>query len=642
MTLYRLLMLTLVLLVGILTTTNLWLFLRGSQELLNHQLSHHALDTATSLGLSLTPVLADEDWVLAQSMVDSIFDNGDLQLVRLESLDGSRSIVRSSRVDIEGVPAWFTAMLPLESPSMISQVNAQWRLVAEVEVQANVVAGYQYLWDISRVAMLTSAVLAAVALLGGGLVLNHLLKPLKLAEEQARGLRRHQYIRQKHLPRVRELNSLVSTMNQMVDTSEAMFKQQVRRMDRLRAQTLLDEETGLGNLSRARQRLEQQLSDREMDGGMLAKLHLVGLDKVEVKGGVEAEHSLLKTLAGILREVTLRVPNARVYRTGYADFQLMFPGAGPAELAQVEGEIRQRLGVNLMQAGGDRVLMVATPYRLDEKVDQLESSLDQLMADALASNERSLFLVDSGDHTEVPERAEQEAQMARILANAPKLLLQTAQDGKGVPLAHEILTRFYDGERWLSPGPVMALVAQQQNHQQLDIAVLQAVVARLEAQPELNALTYNLTPESVLDPVFLGKLRQAVSGYWDRIGFEVPERACLMDTEQTQRFVRALGDAGARVWLDHATPSGMMMVTKPGLYGIKLDPGYTQALMGDPSQVDLVELMITAAHSRGIKVVAQQVEDAELAQRLWQLGIDGVQGFAVAPPRPMGEQDEPL
>ncbi|MBY5993201.1 EAL domain-containing protein [Ferrimonas balearica] len=636
MTLFRLLLIALVVLVSSLTASSLWLYLRGTQAYLNEQLAVHAADTATSLGLSLSPVLERGDWVLATSMVDAIFDSGEYGMMVVDQIDGFEIITRRSTRFGERTPAWFRRAFPLSAPVMATEITGGWTLVAELRVQANPARAQDHLWRITERALWAAVVLALVAIGVGTLLLQRVLEPLAAARRQADGIRKRRYLRQPELPRIRELRSLVLAMNQMVGTSEALFKEQCQRIDRLRQQTLLDPDTGLGNLCRARKRFAQLLRDRELDGGMVARLHLVGLDKVELSQGVDGEQSLMHKLSDILNDWVLKLPQARAYRIGFADFLLLLPGSGPADLAQWEGELRQRVLVLLRQMGGQRVLLVATPYRLEEEASVLEQALEAQLSEALGRHEDSLYLMVPGDHQGVCTLQEQEQQLSRILDSPPKLLVQPCRGADGSLLFSEMLTRFHDGQRWVSPGPVMVMVARQQRHQTLDLMVLDALLARPNPA---HPVSVNLTVESVLDPLFLTQLRRRLSEAPHQLCFEVPERAYLVEPSLTLRFIQTVVECGAEVWLDHTTPGGLPLLTSHGLRGIKLDPTYTR----DSHQegTELVEMMVAAAHARGVLVVADQVEDSALAERLWQLGVDGVQGFAVAPPGPLGPEDGP-
>ncbi|MBY5981816.1 bifunctional diguanylate cyclase/phosphodiesterase [Ferrimonas balearica] len=636
MTLFRLLLIALVVLVGSLTASSLWLYLRTTQDYLSQQLAVHGADTATSLGLSLAPVLQAEDWVLAGSMVDAINDSGEYSLLVVEETEGDRRIARQSVFYGEDTPSWFRRMFPLQAPVMTTEVSGGWVTVATLQVQASPARAQDHLWQLTKHLLWVALVLAAIAIALGALLLRRVLEPLQAARRQADGIRKRRYLRQPELPRIRELRSLVLAMNQMVSTSEALFKEQCQRIERLRQQTQLDADTGLGNLSRARNRLGQLTKDREMAGGMVARLHLVGLDKVELARGVDGEQTLMQQLADILNEWVLKLPSARAYRTGFADFLLLLPGSGPSDLAQWESELRQRVLVALRQWGGQRVLLVANTYALNANPVEVEAELEGLLSEALGHNDDSLYLLGEAGGGGGYSLQQQEQQLSRLLSQAPRLLAQPIHDRDGQALFEEVLARFHDGERWLSPGPVMVMVARQQRHQTLDLLVLDTLLARL---PEQRPLSVNLTVESVLDPLFLPALRRRLLNLRGQLALELPERAYLVEPELTSRFIEAMAAMSVPVWLDHTTPAGLPLLMQPGLTGIKLDAAYTRDTQQDGTA--LVEMMVAAAHARGILVVAEQVEDAGLARQLWQLGVDGVQGFAVLAPRPLGPEDGP-
>ena len=67
---------------------------------------------------------------------------------------------------------------------------------------------------------------------------------------------------------------------------------------------------------------------------------------------------------------------------------------------------------------------------------------------------------------------------------------------------------------------------------------------------------------------------------------------------------------------------------------VKIDRSFIQGL-GEPGQdSSVVEAIMTLAHSLGLTVVAEGVEnDRELAE-VRRLGCDEIQGFALAPPAP--------
>ena len=85
MTLYRQLLATMLLLFGLLFAATYWVQFNSTRTYLAQQQETTVINTATSLGLALTPYLENGDKVGAESVIQAIFDGGYYRLVRLGS-----------------------------------------------------------------------------------------------------------------------------------------------------------------------------------------------------------------------------------------------------------------------------------------------------------------------------------------------------------------------------------------------------------------------------------------------------------------------------------------------------------------------------------------------------------------------------
>jgi EAL domain-containing protein (putative c-di-GMP-specific phosphodiesterase class I) len=65
---------------------------------------------------------------------------------------------------------------------------------------------------------------------------------------------------------------------------------------------------------------------------------------------------------------------------------------------------------------------------------------------------------------------------------------------------------------------------------------------------------------------------------------------------------------------------------------LKIDGSLVQAMAHDVSREVVVQGLIEFAHRMGMKVVAEFVSTPELWQRLAEMGVDGMQGFAISHP----------
>jgi len=116
MTLYKQITLSIILLLSagflgsvIINTENLRTFLLT-------QLESHAQDTATSLGLSLSPPMQVHDMTIMTSMVDAVFDRGDYQKIEITALNGDTLLSRTSQTKNKNVPDWFIRLIDLQPP----------------------------------------------------------------------------------------------------------------------------------------------------------------------------------------------------------------------------------------------------------------------------------------------------------------------------------------------------------------------------------------------------------------------------------------------------------------------------------------------------------------------------------------------
>ena len=67
---------------------------------------------------------------------------------------------------------------------------------------------------------------------------------------------------------------------------------------------------------------------------------------------------------------------------------------------------------------------------------------------------------------------------------------------------------------------------------------------------------------------------------------------------------------------------------------MKIDKGFVDGLASDPADRAVVRAVVDIAHTLGLKVVAEGVEQEEQQGILRALGVDEVQGYLHARPMP--------
>jgi EAL domain-containing protein (putative c-di-GMP-specific phosphodiesterase class I) len=104
--------------------------------------------------------------------------------------------------------------------------------------------------------------------------------------------------------------------------------------------------------------------------------------------------------------------------------------------------------------------------------------------------------------------------------------------------------------------------------------------------------------------------------------------------EALQDCVRALRGGGIRVELDDFGSSvGLGHLLDLAVDGIKLEAGLVARCAQDSRALKLAAHMIEAAHDLGVRVTAENVENALAKPLLRGLACDRAQGFAFGRPR---------
>ena len=146
-----------------------------------------------------------------------------------------------------------------------------------------------------------------------------------------------------------------------------------------------------------------------------------------------------------------------------------------------------------------------------------------------------------------------------------------------------------------------------------------------------------LSRQSVLDPSTMGWMEQEFdTGEFDctRLVMQLPERDAAKHIKQTRAIVKKLRKLGIGFALEHYGVDQervqILDILKPDY--IKVDGELMHTLMTDSNLQNAVERVVRAAADRGIKTVAERVENANAMAVLFQLGLDYMQGHYVHEP----------
>ena len=117
---------------------------------------------------------------------------------------------------------------------------------------------------------------------------------------------------------------------------------------------------------------------------------------------------------------------------------------------------------------------------------------------------------------------------------------------------------------------------------------------------------------------------------------EVTESSIMEDPRQAIAILQGLHDLGVKLSIDDFGTgySSLAYLKRLPVDELKIDRAFVSGIATDPRDAAIVRSTVELAHSLGLSVVAEGIEDAATVQCLIDAGCDEAQGFHFARPQP--------
>jgi EAL domain-containing protein (putative c-di-GMP-specific phosphodiesterase class I) len=116
---------------------------------------------------------------------------------------------------------------------------------------------------------------------------------------------------------------------------------------------------------------------------------------------------------------------------------------------------------------------------------------------------------------------------------------------------------------------------------------------------------------------------------------EITESVALGDLDNTRRFIDQVRSYGVKIALDDfgAGYTSFSYLMELPADVMKIDGSFIVDMNANPANIAIVEAIVALAFSLGMRTIAEWAEDQATVQTLAELGVDYVQGYAVARPQ---------
>jgi len=651
MTLYRQIAVCIILLLSIAFAGTVLISTNNLRAFINTQLVTHAQDTATSLGLSLSPYMQTQDVPVITAMVDAIFDRGDYSKISVTSINGESLVERRNPVIPEAVPGWFITLVSLQAPEAGALVMSGWKQAATVTVAGHPGRAYIELWNNTVDALKLFLVSASILLILGLLAVRIMLRPLRQVELQADAICKQSYPIQKKLPRTRELKSVVMAMNRLSQKINTIFTDQSALTERLREQAYRDPVTGLGNRRYFNRQLQSLLESREDPvQGALLLIELRTLAQVNEKYGYPEGDRLLQRTGEL---VLSRIGNADSYFAAHiagACFGVVITGYDANEASQLAGKLShemQQLHADGLVDTDDICSIGITTWKHGDLLTALLAEADIALraAQSAGHNRWQRYEPPAAEQAAIQGTAHWRAYLREIIRTGNvSLVAQPVYwlNDAGNTLAHkEVLLRIPDTDgKNIAAGIFMPMAERGGLASEMDKLVITALLEHMEADSNTTDYAVNLSSTSLNNPVFiewLCKKLEKSPARTKHLIMEFPEYGVLRNIQDVRKTFDRLGGIGCRCGIDHFGRgfSSFGYLRSLNVNYLKVDGSYTRNIAQEEDNQFFIQALADTAHSIDIKVIAQTIETGEECNVIKELKVDGVQGYLTGIPEPL-------
>lgn len=414
--------------------------------------------------------------------------------------------------------------------------------------------------------------------------------------------------------------------------------------------------TGLVNRREFERRLQDAIEGAQRGDGhhVLCYLDLDRFKVVNDTSGHLAGDNMLREVAKLLRDAVR--DSDTVGRLGGDEFGMLLMGCPLEKARQIADDVCRSIA-EYRFVWKDRIFNIGVSIGLIE-VSRESGRIEELLAAAdsacyVAKRQGTGRVAVYSAREEALARHTGEIHWLQKLQSAlrdsrfhlyyQQIVPAYGEDGHGP--AMEVLVRLNDeGGHDIPPAEFVRAAERFRLMGLVDRWVVQTTLAALGRGaipvPGHRSVAINISGQTLGDPQFLEFVVECLDSTGvspQQVCFELSEGAVVADLEHARRFVGVLHGMGCQFALDDfgsGLGSFANLRNLPMDY-LKIDGSFMRNLALDSVNQAMVTAMIKLARTLNFKIIAEQVEDPATLEAARRMGVDYVQGYAVARPQPL-------
>jgi len=632
MTLSKQLMLLIAMMFLAIFALNFYISINNIKDYLQVESEITAQDTATSLGLSLSPHMYAEDDGILETMVNTIFDRGYYLEILLEGAGGKELVRKTNPKTFQEVPDWFVEWLPMETATALSEISTGWTVAGRVHVTVHPGIGYLKLWQQARKTLVYSAVALVFFLVVLVFIVRLVLIPLGRIERLALSIADGNFDTIDPLPWTAEIRNVAVSMNLMSGKIEGVIRNLNARLEEVGDRMRLDEVTGL----EMRATFETEMKQRFMSDGK----GFVFLVRIDELGEFASTHSnaevdaFIKDFVGAVRKALddRNLVGDFLYRIVGAEFILLAECEDQAAAVALCERIMEHLGELGDQVGKDNIAHVGgVPFDPQGTTASMVSAATEAYEKARLIGPNSFAINEQGSNAHdldtwkklVASIIDEQRFEVDFTAQAYAL----AEGETDTLVIEEAMARVEDHDH--EPLPIGTFVSVAETIGRIhafDMAVVRLVLEYIAASNLDHDVAVNLSFASLASNEFrsgLYDLLQQNDRAAQHLVFSVTAYGATRDLAAFRSFIDFAHRNGAKVILKRFEPRFIPMddINKYHLDYIRLARVFTEGLGSNAEKRRLVEALKQLGELLDIHVVAEGVQDDDDYRVVREIGL---------------------
>lgn len=579
----------------------------------------HAQDTATSLGLSLSPYIADETDPILETMMNAIFDMGYYKEIKLFNAEHKPLVTLNNDKVFAQIPTWFIKLLPMKTARAKTEVSSGWSIGGELYVTVNPGYAYLTLYEQARSSLYYSLAAFAISIVLLFLILRFILLPLKKIEALARTIAEGQFATIGKLPWTTEARNVAVAMNFMSKKIEKVISNLNNRLENISLSLQLDDLTGLHKRGTFITDLKHLFMDNA--AGYVFSVKLDKLNEMAKRFGGNKVDRFLIDFANLLKEFSTQSTafTIHIYRFYGSEFALTVLTSSQEEVTALASNLSNKIS-NL--AGDYQLHDIAhigiAPFNAISSTDEILAAAREAYEQARLVGSNS-YVIRSQDNQAKNMEAWRNLAIRIISNNEYRITyigqtLDLQKPGKiNALVMEEAFTQVVDeNNRPIPIGTFISVAEKLGRVIDLDQGVTDKVIAHILEHDIKHPILINLSLQAVKSNAFQTWLSSRLKQHplvAQNLVFSLTAYTAAKDTQNFKAFICSIHELGARVIVKRYETQFISLEAikefKPDY--IRLARDLTTNISTNPGKQAFLETMKQLGDLLEIKILAENV-----------------------------------